>query len=239
MKRTLKIITIFFYMFITFACIDSNQSAIAVQPKSQTLPTEPQGEISLVRNIYIIFDGSGSMNEKLGGECRGDQKFKSKIDGAKWALTEFLKFVSDDVHLGMFVFDSHGDNERVPLGSVDREQFSTAIQQISANGGTPLADSIRFGVSQLVKQREQQLGYGGYRLLVITDGEAGGISEATAFATKQEIPIYAIGLCIGTNHPLRQVAVDYKAADSSSALAEGMKEALAESNYFDATTFEN
>ena len=52
------------------------------------------------------------------------------------------------------------------------------------------------------------------------------------------MPIYAIGLCIGEDHPLRRLAVSYRAADNFADLAQGLQETLAERPDFDPTEFE-
>lgn len=52
--------------------------------------TTPAGEAALTRNFYFIFDGSGSMSESLTRQCRGDKRFGSRLEGAKWAVEQFL-----------------------------------------------------------------------------------------------------------------------------------------------------
>jgi hypothetical protein len=197
------------------------------------------GEASLTRNFYFIFDGSGSMDHAPGGECKGDQNFQSKIEGARWAVREFMKKVPDDINLGLYVFDSHfGRREVIPIGTVNHQKFLTSINQIKAGGLTPLAEAIRIGTNQLVGQYKKQLGYGEYRLIIVTDGIADGIPEAVLYAAQYGIPIYSIGLCIGNEHPLRQFAFSYRAADSFADLAKGLEETLAELDVFDPTEFE-
>lgn len=197
-----------------------------------------QGEASVTRNFYFVFDGSGSMHDGPDGTCTGDQRFPRKIDGAKWAVGEFLKKVPDGINLGLYVFDSHGEREVVPLGPGNRTSFLTAVQDVREGGGTPLAESMRFGADRLVGQYKKQLGYGEYRLIVVTDGLADGIPEAARYVANYGIPIYAIGLCIGENHPLRQYALSYRAADNFQDLAKGLEATLAETENFDAATFE-
>ncbi len=195
------------------------------------------GEASLVRNFYFIFDGSGSMARKPGRACRGDQRFKTRLEGAQWAVREFLTKVPDDVNIGLYLFDTRGRREAVPLGDDNRAQFLEAIDGIWSGGGTPLAEGIRYGTDRLVEQYQSQLGYGEFRLVVVTDGQADEIPIAATYAGRFGIPIYAIGLCIEEDHPLRRHAVSYRAADNFSDLARGLEETLAELPSFDATEF--
>ena len=85
---------------------------------------------------------------------------------------------------------------------------------------------------------ERQLGYGEYRLVVVTDGQADEIPEAAAYSATYRVPLYAIGLCIGDEHPLRQYAWRYRAADNFADLAQGLEDTLAETTLFDPTEFE-
>jgi Ca-activated chloride channel family protein len=199
--------------------------------------TQPGAQASLVRNLYFVFDGSGSMNDRPDRGCHGDRTFKTKIEGAKWAVREFLKVVPADVNMGLYVFDARGQREVVPIGAAQRDSFTAAIDQIRAGGGTPLAEAIRFAADRLIRQYQAQLGYGEYRLVVITDGIADRIPQAATYAAQYGIPIYAIGLCIGADHPLRRYAVSYRAADSFTDLAAGLEATLAELPTFDAAEF--
>ncbi len=210
------------------------------EPIEIPLDEEMEGaEVSLARNFYFIIDGSGSMDSEPSGACRGDQSFRSKLDGAQWAVKEFLTKVPEDVHLGLYVFDRDRREEVVSLGSGNREAFLAAVNNIRSGGGTPLASGISFGAERLVEQYQRQLGYGDYRLVVVTDGRADRIPEAARYAGHFGMPIYAIGLCIDEDHPLRRFAVSYRAADSFADLAEGLEETLAELEAFDVTTFES
>jgi len=94
-------------------------------------------------------------------------------------------------------------------------------------------------VNRLVQQRDAQLGYGEFRLIVVTDGEATGrpLPQAVAYAREQRIPIYTIGLCLDAAHELRKYSVSYRAADSIAALKRGLEETLAETPMFDPQTF--
>jgi hypothetical protein len=193
----------------------------------------------LTRNFYFIFDGSGSMSEPLTKQCRGDKRFGSRIEGAKWAVEQFLPLVPSDVNLGLWVFDAHGNSERLPLSPDARASFLAAVKKVRAGGRTPLSESIEQGVDRLVQQREKQLGYGEFRLVVVTDGEATGrpLPQAVTYARDRRIPVYTIGLCLSTDHELRKSSVSYRPADSIEALQLGLEETLAETNMFDPQTF--
>ena len=218
-----------------------------IETTAQTDPTSDfatsdSAQISLARNFYFIFDGSGSMRDALGSDCGGDQSFKRKLDGAKWAVAEFLKKVPEDVNLGLYVFDerhtSKAECNVLPLGPNNMTAFLQAINEVEAGGGTPLARAIQFGAEVLAQQKAKQLGYGEYRLVVVTDGLADDIPQAAEFATEKEIPIYAIGLCIQEDHPLRQYAVSYRAANNFQDLAKALEATVAETEFYDAKTFE-
>jgi hypothetical protein len=216
--------------------------ALGAAAQSQTaapLQATPAGEASLARNFYFIFDGSGSMSEALNKQCKGDKRFGSRLEGAKWAVGQFLPHVSRDVHLGLWIFDARGNSERVALGPDNRAQFLTEVQKTRAGGNTPLTESIEQGVNRLVQQRDKQLGYGEFRLIVVTDGQATGrpLPQAVAYAQEHRIPLYTIGLCLGAEHELRKSSVSYRAADSIEALKRGLEETLAETNVFDPRTF--
>jgi hypothetical protein len=215
---------------------------LRAQAQSQTDASRQETQIgaaSLTRNFYFIFDGSGSMSESLTRQCTGDRRFGSRLEGAKWAVEQFLLLMPRDVNLGLWVFDADGNRERVSLGPDHYAAFLTEVRKTRAGGNTPLTESIEQGVNRLVQQRDQQLGYGEFRLIVVTDGQATGrpLPQAVNYAGEQRIPIYTIGLCIGEKHELRKYSVSYRAADSIEALKRGLEETLAETSVFDPQTF--
>ena len=218
---------------------DSARQWIEQEPITIPIPADSGGQAETTRNFYFVMDGSGSMNERTTRDCGGDQKFRDKMAGATWAIKKFLENVPEDVKIGLYVFDINGKREVVPLGIANRDRFLKAVDDIEASGGTPLARAIRFGTDRLVEQYKKQLGYGEFRLVVVTDGIASGIPEAALYAAKHGIPIYAIGLCVGRNNPLRHYSVSYRAADNFADLSKGLADTLAELPNFDVTQFED
>jgi Ca-activated chloride channel homolog len=232
--QTYSKILLFLLVVLAMAVKAAPQSPSGIPPQAA-----PAGEASLTRNFYFIFDGSGSMSEGLNKQCQGDKRFGSRLEGAKWAVEQFIPLVPPDVNLGLWVFDAKGNSERLPLTPESRAQFLAAVQKIRAGGRTPLTEAIEQGVNHLVQQRDKQLGYGEFRLIVVTDGQATErpLPHAVAYARERRIPIYTIGLCLGAQHELRRYSVSYRAADSMDALRRGLEETLAETNVFDPQTF--
>jgi Ca-activated chloride channel family protein len=206
-------------------------AAAAMDPDSK-------GSVSLKRNFYFVFDGSGSMKDAPHRSDSADQQFHSKIEGAKWAVSEFMKKVPKDVNLGLYVFDANGVREVLPLGPNNRDYFLEAIEKVKAKGGTPLGTAIAKGSDALEKQYHKQLGYGDYRLIVITDGEAtDSLLSGVAKANKYRIPIYTIGFDMGDDHSLRKHSISYRSADSAKQLESALEESMGELDMFDPADF--
>ena len=193
----------------------------------------------LMENYYIVFDGSGSMDEKA---CGSNQK---KVVVGKQALREFAKTVPAGANLGLLVFSRDGIREVVPLGSgpKNREDFARAVENIRADGGTPLYSAIKIAYEKLEEQARRQLGYGVYRMGVVTDGEANSGEDPTSIVNfmlkNSPVTLTTIGFCIGEKHSLNQPGrVTYREARDLDSLRQGLKEVLAESPVFDATVFE-
>ena len=230
-------------LFLIVGCegkiAEKKQSEQIQQIEQEEIPLIPiddaDGIASLTRNFYFIFDGSGSMGDMPAG---AEGSFKNKLEGAKWAVKEFMKNVPSGVNLGLYVFDYQGRRETLALGPDNRNKFLRAVEEIKHGGGTPLYEAITFGADQLVKQYKQQLGYGEYRLIVVTDGIADHMTSAARYAHRFGMPIYTIGLFIGEDHPLRQYSMSYRAADSFEDLARALEETVAELPSFDITEFQ-
>jgi Ca-activated chloride channel family protein len=218
---------------------DSDSSGAADSAgSSSTVAGGKKGAGYLKRNFYFVFDGSGSMKDPAPSSDGGDTNFRSKILGAKWAVREFLKNVPKDVNLGLFVFDKNGERQVIPLGPNNRAEFLAAIDRIQAQGATPLGDAINQGATALADQYRRQMGYGDYRLIVITDGEATDrLNNGIAKAIKFSIPIYTIGFGIGPNHSLRKYSIAYRSADSAKQVESALEDAAAELDVFDPPTF--
>lgn len=229
-------------------CVQSSpggrQQAQADQETEETTPVdqitilfdESAGEASTASNFYFLFDMSGSMDEKCSG--------KRKITGAKEAVSRFMKNIPDDVNIGLMVFGTRSGNgysEALPLGPGNKEEFLDIINSLEPAGQTPLGEAILAGVDKVVDQYKKQLGYGIYRIIIITDGEQTGIDlkEPCRYLARHGfIGLYSIGLCMKSSHTLKRYSLSYRDANNYEELEQALVEATAESDVFDATLFD-
>ena len=208
----------------------------AESPQIIILFDESDGVASTTSNFYFAFDMSGSMNEKCSGE--------RKIDGAKKAVTRFMKNVPDEVNIGLMLFGTRsGDGyvETLPLGSGNKDEFLKIIESLQPEGQTPLGEALLESVDKVTEQYKKQLGYGTYRIIIITDGEQTGIDlkePCNYLARHGFIGLYSIGLCMKSSHTLKKYSLSYRDANNYEELEQALVEATAESDVFDANLFD-
>ncbi|MCD4779066.1 MAG: VWA domain-containing protein [Candidatus Omnitrophica bacterium] len=169
-------------------------------------------------NLIIIMDCSGSM----GG---------SKLREAKTALKEILKHIPESTHIGLLAFGGKYHGWRYQLGPRDDNKLLHAIDQLNAGGETPLGEFMRYGAEKLLEQKDKQLGYGNYRLLVITDGEATDQTSVTRYTPDimaKGITIDLIGVYMKQKHSLSRMVHSYREANNTSSLKKAISEVLAE-----------
>ncbi|MCP4628244.1 MAG: VWA domain-containing protein [bacterium] len=203
---------------------------------------EIEGEVQLetvadkmiTRNFVIVFDDSGSMADP-------DADGNRKIDTAKKAVVEWSKSVPPGANVGLVSFHN-GVWLLQPLTAASKEQLISTVQGINQGGRTPLSEAFRKSFLMLTKQGLQQLGYGEYTMVVITDGQASNRTQLNKWVqfvlNNSPIQIYTIGFGIGTDHTLNQPGLtQYKPAENLAELQKGLKEVLAEADTFDETEF--
>jgi len=205
-------------------------------PQITILFDESAGVASTASNFYFLFDMSGSMDE----ECSG----KKKIDGAKDAVTRFMKNIPDDVNIGLMLFGTQsgpGYYEALPIGSGNKDEFMNTINSLEPTGRTPLGEALLASVDRIVEQYKKQLGYGIYRIIIITDGEQTGIDlkqPCSYLAQHGFIGLYSIGLCMKSSHTLKKYSLSYRDANNYEELEQALVQATAESDVFDANLFD-
>jgi len=176
-------------------------------------------------NVVVVLDASGSMGGKMGGV--------RKMAAAKTALKTVLNSVSDTTHIGVLVFSASNvqDDWIYPLGPVDKEKLEAAINRPEPYAGTPLGGYIKLGADRLLQARKAQFGYGTYRLLVVTDGEASdkAIMEKHAPSVMARgINLDVIGVGMSATHSLAKMAHSYRKANDARSLERAVAEVFAE-----------
>ncbi len=213
------------------ASAELDTTATYAKPVWPFISEDEKNKISqelLRKNIYIVFDGSGSMADR---DCSGGSP---KINVARTAFNDFLGNVPKDSNVGLHVFDRQGSREMVPLGTNNRDGLTLAISRVVPRSGTPLGPAIENAYKKITEQAKNQLGYGEYHIVVITDGIANSGHEPDSIVdtilSESPIIMHTIGFCIGSRHSLnRPGQVFYKAANDRQSLAEGFQSVLAES----------
>lgn len=183
-----------------------------------------------VDNVVIVLDSSGSMDSKMSnGNIR-------KIDAAKLALKEVLKTIPQSTHVGLLVFSAGNTPQDwvYPLGPRNDQKLMEAIDLPQPNNGTPLGTYLKIGADRLLKARKDQYGYGSYRLLVVTDGEAdtGGedrkVEEYVPDIISRGIIVDVIGVNMSSRHTLATKVNSYRSANDPKSLKQAVQEVFAE-----------
>ena len=189
---------------------------------------EPSATFNEYRdNVVIVLDASGSMSRRMRGS--GVQK----MEAAKAALKSVLRKVPPTTHIGLLVFSAKDlRNDWVyPLGPRDEMRLLEAIDRPMPNSGTPLGKYIKMGADRLLEARAQQYGYGTYRLLIVTDGDANDpdlVDRYTPEVLARGIIVDVIGVDMKTDHTLASMAHSYRRANDPDSLEKAIREVFAE-----------
>lgn len=178
-------------------------------------------------NVVIVLDASGSMNDRM------PNRGPVKMDAAKAALKQVLQHLPANIHVGLLVFSgANVPNEWIyPLGPRDETRLWQAIDLPRPQGATPLGAYLKKGADRLLAERERQMGYGTYRLLVVTDGEAQDqdlVRRYTPQIVARGITVDVIGVAMNQKHTLATKVHSYRAANDPQALQRALAEVFAE-----------
>lgn len=192
-------------------------------------PLLAQAQERLQDNIVVVLDASGSMNGPMPGSRQ------NKMAAAKEALWEVMQDVPPTTNVGLLVF-SHRNSRQLgawpyPLGPANRSQLRYAIYAPQPGGGTPLGQYLKIGADKLLEQRQKQHGYGSYRLLVVTDGQA-----SDSYLVRQYLPdilargitVDVIGVAMNSNHQLATQVHSYRNANDPQSLQQAVSSVFAE-----------
>ncbi len=184
-------------------------------------------------NVVIVLDGSGSMKEPM------DSHGMTKMMAAKEALRSVLSQLPVTTQVGLLVFSSSTNQDWLyPLGPQDTQGLEAAIDSIRPGGGTPLGEYIKMGADRLLQQRAGQYGYGSYRLLIVTDGEARDgrlVDHYAGEVMARGVTIDVIGVKMKKDHTLATKAHSYRRADDPASLTKAIAAVMAEVSAADAS----
>jgi hypothetical protein len=155
--------------------------AYGPEPTGALQIVKQEGDKPPARNLAIVLDVSGSMNQKLG-------------DGTRWMtalamLEDVVKELPDDVNVGLRVYGHRHPSKAaetcrdtqlvVPITKLDRTRILKAASNLRPRGETPLIHSSLQAVNDLKA-------VGGGSVILITDGEesCGGNPETAAVEIK-------------------------------------------------------
>lgn len=214
-----------------FAMIAVLGMGLALQLGSSVQGSTTQQSSSLVAPVVVIvLDDSGSMRDKM----RTDQGKEPRMQVAQQALKKLVQQLPDNTQLGVLLMNGAPDQGGwlVPLGPLEKAKTVALIDQVRANGGTPLGRSMKTAMEQLLTARASKP-IGDYRLIVVTDGEATDRPELNRLLPNmvaRGIVIDVIGVDMKSDHTLASKSHTYRRANDASSFESALIEIFAESN---------
>jgi uncharacterized protein YegL len=190
------------------------------------------GELIASQNVVIVLDDSGSMAEPL----RSDRRTR-KIDAARAALRTVLEQLPDDSQVGVLVLNGEQDPWLTPLAPIDKAKVNSLVSRIHASGGTPLGSSMKIAADALLQARSKQH-YGTYKLLIVTDGEAGDnelVEQYLPDIVSRGLVVDVIGVDMRQNHSLATKVQTYRRADDARSLEQAISEVVLGESSVDAS----
>ena len=182
------------------------------------------------QNVVVVLDDSGSMKDKMNSR----QGKIRKMAAAKQALVTVLEQLPADANVGVALLNGTVNKSPwvIPLGPVDIEATRNMMQAVRAKGSTPLGRFMKVGTDALLAARDKE-SYGSYRLLIVTDGEAGDPRLIERFLPEikaRGITVDVIGVNMQSDHSLATRVHSYRRADNPESLTAAIREVFAETS---------
>ena len=177
------------------------------------------------QNVVILLDDSGSMNQAM----RVDASLL-KMNAAKSAIGSVLRQLPDDAQVGLAVLNGNGTPWVIPFGPIDKANIEQQLNNVYPRGSTPLGEHMKIAADALLDARSKQF-YGVYKLLIITDGEAGDPNLVERYLPEIQsrgIIVDVIGVDMVSDHSLATQTSSYRRADDPDSLAKAISAVLAE-----------
>ncbi|MEM7166946.1 MAG: vWA domain-containing protein [Planctomycetota bacterium] len=204
---------------------------LAILALATTTKAQGQVDLSLIpdcqNNIVVVLDASGSMSDRM-------RNSEPKMAVAKEALNAVMRTVPATTNVGLLCFGAgrrKGNDWLYPLGPVDANKIQQVVNAVRPGGNTPLGAFMKKGVDRLLQQREEQHGYGSYRLLVVTDGQASDADLVNKYLPDilgRGVTVDVIGVSMPGKHALATRVHSYRSADDPTTLRSALQEVFAE-----------
>lgn len=212
---------------IDTAFLSPDWSAIAAWPpeSSDTSLVQANPDPAQVTTL-ILLDDSGSM----GG----------RMSAAKDAVTEAVAQFAPDTRVGVVAL-----NAGLVLPVTEAREAARVLPErlrpIEADGTTPLGARLAEAANILTEEARRRRGFGTFRILVTTDGDAsdGNVMNAavTQILSATPIELATIGVGIGEGHALNVPGyTNYVSVTSVDDLAGALQAAAAEQTVFQPIT---
>ncbi|MEO0484509.1 MAG: vWA domain-containing protein [Pseudomonadota bacterium] len=205
--------------------VTPNWAAIAAWPSTDAAVVEAQPDPNM-RVTAIILDDSGSMG--------------SDIVPAKRAVIDAMAAMAPDDRVAVLALNA---GTILPFTSVSdaRAALPGRLAPIGSDGSTPLTRSIGSAMALLEDEAATLRGFGTYRLIVTTDGDADDgnalVGAIETLASRTPIQLTTIGIGIRGGHVLRRADLgSFVDVANVGALAEALQAAVAENTDFTAIT---
>ena len=188
------------------------------------LPAVAAGQIEGRDHVVVVLDTSGSMASGFGGG-------RSKMDVAKDALAGVVRGLPGRTHLGLAAFGTGRPGLAFDLGPPDVAALTEAVVKLRPRGSTPLGPYLEVAADRLLAERAANNGYGTYRLLIVSDGEADDparVERALSAVLARGLRVDVIGVAMDGELGLARRVHSYRRADDPAALRRGLADVLGE-----------
>ena len=197
---------------------EDESSDIEVADEADTPATVDPWQVTTV----IVLDDSGSM--------------QGQIEPAKTAIIEAVTQFAPESRVGVIALNA-GQVSEVVSAADAVTMLPDQLRSIAADGDTPLGRRLEDAAEILATQAEQRRGFGVFRILVTTDGEASDANRlhkaVSNILSKTPIELATIGIGIGEGHALNVPGfTSYVSVSGVDGLAGALTAAAAEQTTF-------
>ena len=152
-----------FALLASVGCKSKLTDEEGIKDYYNVVPPKVSAQHSGEKDIAFIFDTSGSMWDKVGGEHKIDQA-RNNLEAMLVGMRDYHEKMQN-VKAGLFYFDNEVVSCAVPIADFNYVTLSDAINHLKASGGTPLGVALAYAERKL-----DENGSGQKNIILLTDG---------------------------------------------------------------------